>query len=224
MRSCFLCFASLVISSSPVFAGFITNGDFSQGNTGFTTGYTYSPGDIGPALTYDIVTDPANSRPNDVNPISYGDHTTGTGLMMAVNGANFPNSLVWSQTVSVTPSTDYEFSVWMSSWFAAVPANFDIQFNGSSIGTPSAPSTTAVWQEFKTTWNSGTNSSAVIDIRMTNSADIGGDFALDDINLTIPSTSAVPEPSSFFLGLTSLGLVGSIWVWRKRSSEPVQSN
>src|SRR5262245_41705434 len=95
----------------------IANGDFSLGNAGFGTGYTYSPGDVGPAQSYDVVDDPAHSRPHDANPVSYGDHTTGTGLMMAVNGATAPDVVVWSQTVAVSPASDYDFSLWLSSWF-----------------------------------------------------------------------------------------------------------
>ena len=34
-------------AASRMAASVITNGDFSQGNTGFTTSYTYAPGNIG---------------------------------------------------------------------------------------------------------------------------------------------------------------------------------
>jgi parallel beta-helix repeat protein len=167
-----------------VLSNIIVNGDFEAGNTGFTTQYNYSPGDIGPAQSYDVVDNPAHSRPHDINPVSYGDHTTGSGLMLAVNGAAQANVTVWGQSLTVTPHTDYAFSLWMSSWFAASFATFDITFNGVSIGTPTAPSTTAVWQQFGTTWNSGTTTALTIGITDTNTDPDGNDFALDDISLT----------------------------------------
>ena len=71
----------------------VANGDFSAGNTGFTSSYTYvtGPGSLVPEGVYTITTDPHLEHPGAV---SFGDHTTGTGEMMAVNGASTPIS-VW---------------------------------------------------------------------------------------------------------------------------------
>jgi hypothetical protein len=78
----FVCLALLlVVSPAPAgFVNLITNGDFEAGNTGFITQYLLSPGDIGPAQTYDIVNNPAHDRPHDISPISYGGHTTDATL------------------------------------------------------------------------------------------------------------------------------------------------
>jgi hypothetical protein len=196
-----------LLGASRAGADIIFNGNFEAGNTGFTTGYTYSPGDIGPAGSYDVVDNPAHDRPHDINPVSYGDHTTGHGLMLAGNGAANPTTVVWSQTVAVVPHSDYAFSIWLSSWFASSPATFDIRFNGVTVGTPSAPSTVAVWQQFTAGWNSGAAASLTLSIIDTNPADVGSDFALDDISLQGPAP-AVPEPSSLLLALAGAGLLG----------------
>lgn len=201
----------LLLYPSGVSAGLIVNGNFSSGNTGFTTAYTYSPGDIGPAQSYDVVDNPAHSRPHDISPVSYGDHTTGTGLMMAVNGAAVPNVVFWSETISITANTDYNFSFWISSWFPASPATVDVQFNGLSVGTAFAPSTVAVWQQFQTTWNSGANTSLTINLIDSLADPDGNDFAVDDIDLTGPTPNAVPEPASILLALTGAGLIGCGW-------------
>jgi hypothetical protein len=163
----------------------IVNGDFLQGNTGFTSQYFFSQADIGPAQTYALVHSPADARPNDHNGAEVIDHTTGTGLLMAVNGATIPDQIVWSQTLSLAPHSDFRFSLWIASWFPSQPASLDIRFNGMSIGTQTAPSTVGPWEEFSTNWNSGNNSSLTIEIIDTNMADIGSDFALDDISLKI---------------------------------------
>ena len=161
----------------------ITNGDFELGNVGFGTQYVYSAGDIGPAQSYDVLTDPKLGRPRDINPVSYKDHTTGQGLMMAVNGGVQAGQAVWKQKVTVLPQSDYSFSIWVSSWFGTNPAKLDIQFNGVSVGKPSAPGQVAKWEEFKTVWNSGNSTELEIVIFETGLADIGSDFALDDISL-----------------------------------------
>src|SRR4051794_11962820 len=100
MKTAISCLVLLLVAL-PASADFIVNGNFEAGDTGFTTQYTIVPGDIGGAGTYDIVTNPAHSRPHDISPVSFGDHTTGYGLMMAVNGADTPNRLVWSQTLAL---------------------------------------------------------------------------------------------------------------------------
>src|SRR5262249_9477766 len=90
----------------------LLNGDFEAGNTGFTSDYTYSPGDISPEGTYNIVRNPHDSHPGGA---SFGDHTSGTGLMLAANGASNTNLVVWRQSVAVVPNTTYEFSGWGAS-------------------------------------------------------------------------------------------------------------
>lgn len=214
MKKAFLCVA-LLLWSSQAKASFIINGDFESGNIGFTTQYNHSPGLIGAEQSYDILTNPFPAHPSAA---SYGDHTTGSGLMMAVNEANEPYTLVWSQTVNVATGANYDFSIWMSSWVSAAPTTLDIQFNSMSIGTPTAPSTTAVWEEFSTTWNSGSATSVNIEIYNVNGADVGGDFALDDISLNGPSPTAVPEPSTVLMLLSGVGLLGG-WGFLSRRKQ-----
>src|SRR4051794_30751823 len=105
-----LCCTALLLAASPASAGFIVNGDFEQGNIGFSSQYTYSPGNIGPAQSYDVLPNPQPAHGADT--ASYGDHTTGHGLMMAVNGAEVPNQIVWSETIAVNPGSNYDFSLW----------------------------------------------------------------------------------------------------------------
>src|SRR5437660_7588532 len=108
--------------------------------------------------------------------------------MWMVHGATSATTLLWSETVPVAPKTDYDFALWLASWTADSPATLDIQFNGVSIGAPTAPSDVGSWQQFGSPWNSGPTTSLTIKIFDTNTADAGNDFALDDISLTKPVT------------------------------------
>lgn len=156
----------------------VVNGNFSAGNTGFTSDYINSA-DLTPEGLYAIVT-----NPNSVHPgfAACGDHTTGTGNMMVVNGAGTPNLNVWCQTIVTIPNTEYQFETWVTSVANGSPALLQFSINGGTIGPIfQAPSTTCNWQRFSATWNSGANTSAVICIVNQNTALGGNDFALDDI-------------------------------------------
>ena len=159
-----------VAKAQPATSNLIVNGDFESGNTGFSSDYTFSPGNLFPPAVYDVLSDPSSAH---FAATSFGDHTSGSGLMMAVNGATLTGLTVWSQAVTVPPNTDYNFSAWVASWFPASPAQLQFLINGSPIGTVTAPSTTGIWQQFATTWNSGSNTSAIIEIIDLNTAFFG---------------------------------------------------
>ncbi len=159
----------------------IMNGDFNSGNTGFHTDYHYNS-NLVPEGNYYITTDPSTTHP-DFAPC--GDHTTGTGNMMVVNGIGTPNTDILCQTVAVSPNTDYAFSTWIQSVNPASPAIIQFSVNGVLLGSPfTASGTTCVWQQFFAYWNSGNNVNAVICIVNQNTTAAGNDFAIDDVNFS----------------------------------------
>ncbi|MBI4931763.1 MAG: PKD domain-containing protein [Bacteroidetes bacterium] len=181
-------------SCSPSGVELVNNGDFSAGNAGFSSGYSYCnmPGCMGPEGTYGVGT----------NPIFYnggfcvcGDHTSGSGNMMVVNGAGIPGSNVWCQTIPVTPNTTYNFSTWVTSINPSSPAILQFYINGIPLcASFNAPPACCVWLQFFCVWNSGANTSANICIVNQNTTLGGNDFALDDISFqacTSCSTTAV---------------------------------
>ncbi len=170
-----------IISINSITAlNFVDNGDFSLGNTGFTSDYrdTNGAGSLYPEGFYSIVTNPNSVHPNFA---SFGDHTTGTGNMMVINGAGSPVN-IWCQTIAVTPNTQYDFSAWGASCTTGNPAQLQFEINGVLVGTSlQLPAVNGQWVEFHVVWNSGANTSITICIHDQQTALSGNDFAIDDI-------------------------------------------
>ena len=157
----------------------VTNPDFEQGAVGFTSDYLNDLNTIFNPGVYTIVTSPDIISSNFPE---CDDHTTGNGNMMLISGASTPNQNIWCQSIPVTPFTDYSFSAWVGT---IVPFNLpELQFyiNGVPLGSPyTAPNDICTWTQFYETWNSGPSTVADICIVDQNLANLGNDFALDDI-------------------------------------------
>lgn len=181
--------AYIVSAIMPDTAELVVNGDFEGGNSGFTSSYTYRsnpfPGGSNNLLEgqYTI-----NSNPSATHQCfaSCGDKTTGSGKMIIYNGSKNPNVAVWSQTITVSPNTDYAFSAWLQN-VTCPPYGYNalLQFsiNSTLIGNVfTSDSAICKWKQFYQVWNSGSSTSATISvINQYTSAD-GNDFALDNIS------------------------------------------
>lgn len=193
-------FAFLISSSSADAApNLLTNGNFEQGNVGFETEYDGSRWEV--ANGYVLTTNPHSvygALP------SYNDHTSGSGLMMLVNGSDMPNA-VWRQTVSITPGTSYVFGGWVAnssgydSWYNSC---IQVTINGTVIceyWTTYDPTKLpyhagdGIWRSFGGEWTSGSSTTATITIREVSGRGTwaGNDFTLDDL-----SFATVPEPGT----------------------------
>ena len=201
----------------------ILNASFSLGNTGFSSahGYVAYPSAESPGLMYPEGIFTIGANPGFVHDrwADFGDHTTGDGLMMIVNGHRNADMLVWSTAVTVDPDTQYDFSAWAASVYPRSPSGLAFSINGTLLGSPILlPSDTGSWQHFSAGWYSGNYSTAVLSLINVNTEWNGNDFALDDIALMVrPQISevflepedpeTVPEPGSTLLLLGS-GLIG----------------
>tara|TARA_R110002050_G_scaffold162939_2_gene292869 strand:- start:9363 stop:11891 length:2529 start_codon:yes stop_codon:yes gene_type:complete len=173
-------------------ANLVTNGDFSSGNTGFTSSYVYGTGGSWGLLSnpgqYAVSTN-ANLTHNNFP--SCTDHTSGTGNYMIMNGSSVANTNVWCQTITVLPNTSYIFSGWFTSVDPASPAQLNFTVGGVAVGSVfNLSASTCSWTKYSRSWTSGaTQTSATICIRSQSIASGGNDFAVDDIMFTKMCTS-----------------------------------
>jgi hypothetical protein len=177
-------------SSSP---NLIVNGDFSQGNSNFSTDYQFlaNAGLNGVQKAYGIVS-AANSW-FQFFPSCISNAPSG-GNMMVVDGSssNAGNDKVWGQTVTVLPNKTYTFSYWLQTIATPNQALIEIKINGTTLGTALAPNTNCQTTQYTYQWNSGSNTTAQIEIFDRVFIANGNDFSLDDISLVenIPQCAA----------------------------------
>ena len=197
----------------------IVNGDFSNGYAN----WSYTPQTIPwtgdpPAVQadgYKILTTP-NSVPGyllvGTDPHAqfnsgfqtFGDHTTGSGNYLMVDGVCKLGVKVFSQTVSVKANTNYYFSIWINSLKdnPTNPGVLNFDVNGANLGTITAPakgggSVGGAWKKYEIVWNSGAFSGSLpISIATQNTSLCSNevDFAIDDISFIPGCAYGSPGP------------------------------
>ncbi len=206
-------------STIPVADELVTDGSFTNFNAAAPSFFTeygqhqaYYTGTTGTGLwnegLYAVNTSAYYNSPGNLNgyhPSFHGrDHTnniSGTRNYMLVNGSTTTTGtpprqlIIWQQTVTVTPNTDYYFSAWGMNLNPTSPAQLQFEVNGVLVGSvadlnvadkPASEGAVALtnWVRFYSTpmWNSGASTTAVIRIRNLNTTAGGNDFGLDDIS------------------------------------------
>lgn len=160
------------------------NPDFEADSVGFTSDYQFADFNSTEGQ-FTVRSDPQNWNGEFVN---FGDHTTATGKMLAVNGATSGDPAVWRQTISVQPNTSYRFQAWTGTAVAGGPANLILRIDGAQIGSSFVlPDNPGVWTRWEQRWTSSTNVAATFEIINANTSRFPNDFYLDDIGLkTLP--------------------------------------
>ena len=155
----------------------IVNGDFEGGNSGFTHEYQYgNPG--GPFGPNNLSVGP--------NPMAYnnswtpcGDHTSGMGNQLIVDGSTVAGRAVWCQQVPTTAGRMYQFIFSVQSVFPNNPGQLVVEVDGVGIGNVSAGGICS-WNDFDACFTARSGLTEIC-IRETTGDGFGNDFAIDDI-------------------------------------------
>jgi hypothetical protein len=231
---------TLSATASQAATNLVVNGDFSQGNTGFTTGYTYvapRSGAMMPETVYTIAADPRAVHPYWVG---LGDDNA----RLIVNGATHAGVTVWQESLATTTGQAYQFSASAADvccngdhpgHYAASELEFQVSTDGfATFQTLATINTTPPGDagQFQTATADFTAAGAV-QIRIIDALTgrVGNDFAIDDISVVAltagsvggkdpgPGITAgpVPEPGIWALMIIGFGGVGGAMRARRRA-------
>ncbi len=157
----------------------VANGNFSSGNTGFSTQFVYNSNlNLGDGYYY-----------IGTNASSYHSQFsgTGTGQFMIVNsGWNSALFMVRCQDVTVCPGQTYTLSYRARTLSNATPARLQWWINGSANGPEVLlPAFGAGWQTITQSWTAPPGpTTATICLRAMSGEGVGNDFGLDDISFS----------------------------------------
>jgi len=203
--------ALALMAAGSAHANLVYNGDFSLGNTGFTSGYGYVP------YPNQVVNGQYTVGP--LVPPSYFDWypfmpPPGATMFMTVNGGPDPSYATipfWEQSVTVTPGKTYQISFDLAE-ISSIGNDADVAVNDGStyLADFAAPNVQDYWQSETLTYTPTTSS---VDLQLIDLNTDGdeNDFAVGNISL-----QAVPEPPAFLaLGIGAAGLL----IRRKRRTQ-----
>ena len=185
-------------------AELVTNGDFENGNTAFTSTYVYGQ----------------TTAPGGYYLNTGGDHTTGSGTYLLAD-PDGGSDYFWSETFAVQANSDYAFSVYVGSNSSNNEPIFQAQANGAIIaGLPGVEP--AGYTHVTGAYNSGSATSVTLRLYNLNSDYSFNDLRVDDISFTGPAAADgaigdVPEPASWAMMVGGFGMVGGA-VRRRRGA------
>ncbi len=192
----------------------VTNGDFSAGNSGFSTQFNYST-----ALVHD------GNYYIGTNAASYHNQFSGTGsgnFMIVNSGWPSAHFYVWCQTITVLcPEQTYALSYKVRTLSNAQPARLQWWVDGSSSGPEVTLPSFGGWQTVTHSFTTGEGQTeASFCLRVMSGDGVGNDFGIDDISISSTVVlsdevevlaSTLPIELVSFTGEASMGEVRLTW-------------
>jgi gliding motility-associated-like protein len=179
----------------------VTNGDFSSGNTGFSSQYIYSSTNLQNEGYYTVGTDAHNYHSQFQG--------TGTGNFLIANGGyvSWLNNQfdVWCQSVPVCPGQTYTLSYRARTLSNDLPARIIWRMDGiDQWPEATLPAYSAGWQNFTATWTAAAGQTSVnACLHVTSGDGVGDDFGIDDISIS----GTIVLSDTLHVGVTPLPVV-----------------
>jgi MYXO-CTERM domain-containing protein len=220
MRKLLIALASAAVATQASAGNIFVDTFDGSNNPAFTTDYTQVTAQDGvsayPAGVYAI--GPNASLYHNLW-VSYGDHTSGSGNYMIVNGYSDTSDIVWQSSAITLAEGTYTFSAWVAnsccnSDFSGTNAPPELSFSGI-VGAPVDRTVdTAIagqWIQLFTTFTVGAGG-ATGNLTLKNGQGnvSGNDFGVDDIVLATGDTpGSVPEVATWAMMLVGFGAIGA---------------
>ncbi len=199
VRPLFFIICLLFTSQNSYAANLITNGDFSSGNSSFSSEYTYVTGanSAFPEGTYSVVTQASDVH---VNWTTAFDHTSGnaSGKYFVANSSNDNTDVVWQSDSSVAitqANTNYRFEVYISTLVALSDPGPELQFQigdgttwidlGSSFTFVNGTHNVGQWYQAFVDAKFTATGNYYLRLKNNQTAAGGNDLGLDDISFEI---------------------------------------
>ncbi len=154
----------------------VINGDFSAGNTGFTSNLNLNCNCV--ANSYCV----SNNLQGKCILWPSLSGNGGSGNFLIVDGSTSNSQHVWSTSVHVSGGTTYEYSFWVASVYPASMQTFDLGMiiDGFNVKTVNISQQQGIWQQYSVKWSAPTSKTIQIAIRQMTGGDYR-DFGIDDI-------------------------------------------
>lgn len=157
----------------------LTNGDFSDGDTGFTSDLNSDC--MCNTDSYCVGTQMVD-KCNNFGPFNFEEFIDpGVGQFMIVDGPTVPNRDIWCNTVQFEPNDDYVFTFRAREFAGGPNPILELTVGGTAIGTATIGNT-GDWEQFNFSF---TNSQGAISLDVcltqTNNGSLGYDYGLDDL-------------------------------------------
>jgi hypothetical protein len=188
----------------------VSNGDFSQGYTGWTHDPAYvefTPCNSCYSVPGRIY---AGTDPHVFNPggfVSMPDHSASSdnSFLMVDGICQLGINLFSQNNIPIEPNTNYFFTVWITSLKTtgdSTGGNGKLNFNINGVDLPyqiNAPATAGKWVKYTAAWYSGLTPPATTSISIQNltttGCDTKVDFAIDDISFSPGCEFGGPGPN-----------------------------
>lgn len=184
----------------------VSNGDFEDGATGFTSDYPQDlslidEGTPQPNGAFEIAEDPIDVT---VNFASFGDNSGGGEMMVVWSGPN-TGELVWSQTVTVEPEMTYVFSAAVATALPGREPALDFRVDGVSLGVPIVGGDGGVWERTYASYTNDSSTEVTIALYNVKTTLQQTGFGLDDISFKPYTTDTDGDGAANFLDQDSDG-------------------
>lgn len=207
----------MLASAGSAAANIVINGDFSAGNTGFTSGYTFVPygTDMHPEGLYTVGPNPFSVHDSWIS-LNDGNNR------LIVNGAtSAPLPFVWREDIVGVTAGTYAYSfdaanICCNGTYTGPNLPSLLTFEFSSDGgatftaidslTTSPPGDAGVFNTLSGTFNVATTGTLRLNIGSGTNFAGGNDFAIDNISVS----AVVPEPMTWTLMIGGFGLAGAM--------------